>query len=299
MPTTIESMQPRTENDGGPLSPTALVTGATAGIGESVARGLAQRGWRVLVHGRTPETAAAAVRRLGAFGDRCVPIAADLEALDNVADLTRQVRVHAPSGLAALVNNAGAAFPARRLSSDGVERTIAVNHLAAAALTVMLEPLLRKSDVRGEPARVVMVTSYLEARAQPVSDWTYAKGWGQLRAYAYSKLANLAFAYLLARQWSDEIGVYMVDPGGVRSNFQRRAGGPLRAIGALGGAFMSSPQEAARGVVDAVALAPIGPTGSYIRAGRVRTSSKRSRDPEFQSDIAQQTNRLIDARQAR
>lgn len=278
---------------------TVLVTGASGGIGEHVARGLAQRGWTVLVHGRTSQRADAAVNRMGAVRDHCVPVAADLESLDNVAALAQQVRVHAPKGPDALVNNAGAVFASRQLTVDGVERTIAVNHLAAAAITAALEPLLGKSEIRTEAARVVMVTSYLESTAQPVTDWTYAQGWGQLRAYAYSKLANLAYGYVLARQWADEIGVYMVDPGSVRSGFQRSAGGPLRIIGALGGVFMSSPESAARDVIYAVDLPPIGPTGSYIRAGRVRTSSRRSHDIALQNDIALRTKSLIGTHEVR
>ncbi|WP_405183479.1 SDR family NAD(P)-dependent oxidoreductase [Nocardia sp. NBC_01377] len=72
---------------------------------------------------------------MGDVPGRLVPVDADLETRAGVARLVEQVRGAAPDGLDVLVNNAGAAFDRHRLTPDGVERTVAVNHLAVAELT--------------------------------------------------------------------------------------------------------------------------------------------------------------------
>ena len=71
----------------------------------------------------------------------------------------------APKGLNGLVNNAGAAFSSKALSPDGYERTIAINHVALAALTDGLLDLLRKgADGFAAPSRVVNMTALVESR---------------------------------------------------------------------------------------------------------------------------------------
>ncbi|MBH0780848.1 SDR family NAD(P)-dependent oxidoreductase [Nocardia bovistercoris] len=279
---------------------TVLVTGATSGIGFSVARGLARLGATVLVHGRGVERAAEAVARIGAEQGRVVPVYADIETLSGVRELVDQVRHAAPDGINVLVNNAGAAFDRRAVSADGVERTMAVNHLAVAGLARGLEFHLRPVDGRPDvPPRVIMVTSYLEARARPVEDWTFPAEWSQMRAYATSKLTNLAYTYELAERWRDRIAVYAVDPGAVRTGFQRSAGGPLRLIGMVGGLLMSAPERPARTVVTTAVGDQAHPTGSYLRAvraedkGRVKLSSARSRDREYRRAVYEATQRLL------
>lgn len=256
-----------------PGAPTVLVTGATAGIGYATAHALAERGCNVLLHGRTLARAQQALERMGCARRRCVPVVADLGSLAGVCELVSQVHANTPAGLHALVNNAGAAFSTRRLSPDGIEATVAVNHLAAAALTTWLMPVLGDTGRRGRPGRVVSVTSYLEARAAPVTDWTYPQGWGQIRAYAFSKLANLAYGYAVAQKSDGHITFCMVDPGAVRTSFQRSAGGPLRLIGGVGGLLMASPEKAARGIIEAVAGDQPAPNGTYLRAGHPKMSS--------------------------
>jgi NAD(P)-dependent dehydrogenase (short-subunit alcohol dehydrogenase family) len=111
---------------------TALVTGATAGLGWHTARLLGAAGWTVLVHGRTPEKAAAAVQELGP--GRYEPVAADFGRLSEVEDLAGRV-----GAVDVLVNNAGVlANTARQVTADGHELHWGVNYLAGAWLTELL-----------------------------------------------------------------------------------------------------------------------------------------------------------------
>ncbi|WP_346427570.1 SDR family NAD(P)-dependent oxidoreductase [Streptomyces sp. AcE210] len=84
----------------------ALITGATSGLGRSLARALAGRGWTVLVHGRDESRCAAVVKELRTAGGTAYPYLADLASLRETAELGRRVAAEHPS-LGLLVNNAG------------------------------------------------------------------------------------------------------------------------------------------------------------------------------------------------
>ena len=111
------------------------------------------------------------------------------------------MREAAPKGLNGLVNNAGAAFSGKALSPDGYERTIAINHVALAAVTDGLLDLLRKgADVFAAPSRVVNMTALVESRGKPITDWSYPGKYKQIQAYADAKLLALMYTYAQARR---------------------------------------------------------------------------------------------------
>src|SRR5712675_1902460 len=84
---------------------TALVTGATSGIGRASALRLARDGWTVVVHGRNAERGAEVVRAIEAQGGRARFVAADLNDLAAVRSLVDQV-----GAVDVLVNNAGSSW---------------------------------------------------------------------------------------------------------------------------------------------------------------------------------------------
>src|SRR5216684_3019510 len=143
---------------------TALVTGATDGVGRVVARELAKQGWRVLVHGRDRPRGEALVHEIERAGGRAIFLAADLASLAEVRRLADEVR-KATDRLDLLINNAGigTAGAGRQTSADGHELRFAVNYLAGFLLTYLLLPLLKAS----RPARIVRSeehTSELQSR---------------------------------------------------------------------------------------------------------------------------------------
>src|ERR687898_3037393 len=111
------------------MDDTVLMTGATAGIGEELARRLLERGARVLVHGRSQERAAAAVERIGG-GEVVV---ADLASFAQVRALVDEV-ARRVGELQGLVNNAGIGYhtapPRGQRTEDGHEPTWQVNFLS-------------------------------------------------------------------------------------------------------------------------------------------------------------------------
>src|SRR5262249_11320987 len=132
------------EQDQSMVGKTCLVTGATAGIGEVTARELARRGARVVVVGRSRERCEAtreAVRR--ETGNPSVEFhVADLSSQAEVRRLAREF-LGRHRRLDVLVNNAGALFAQRRESADGIEMTLALNHLAYFLLTNLLLDTLK------------------------------------------------------------------------------------------------------------------------------------------------------------
>src|SRR6201986_1626910 len=152
---------------------TMLVTGAKGGIGYETAQGIGNSGATLLEHARRADDARRGVGLLGANGTgsgRHLAVAGDLGSLAGVRELVDAVREAAPKGLNGLVNNAGAAFASKALSPDGYELTIAINHVALAALTDGLLDLLRKgADDVASPSRVVNMTALVESRGTPIT----------------------------------------------------------------------------------------------------------------------------------
>lgn len=194
---------------------TVLITGATDGLGRSVARELADRGATVLIHGRSATRGERVVDELtrATGNDRIRLYLADLANLSQVetfaADVTRD---HAE--LHVLINNAGigAGLPdgrERQESVDGYELRFAVNYLAGFRLTERLLPLLRQSA----PARVVNVAS-LGQQAIDFTDVMLMRDYDGWRAYQQSKLAQVMYTFDLAERLSvDEVAVNSLHPG--------------------------------------------------------------------------------------
>ena len=170
--------------------PTALITGATDGLGRHVARDLAADGWTVLVHGRSRAKAEAVLPGARVY-------VADLSSLAEVRRLADEVLANEPR-LDVLVNNAGigsAAGAGRQESADGLELTFAVNYLSHVLLTLRLLELLERSA----PSRIVNVASAGQT-AIDFDDVQLERGWSGGRAYTQSKLAQIMFTISLAER---------------------------------------------------------------------------------------------------
>lgn len=175
---------------------TALITGATDGVGRVVARTLGKDGWRVLVHGRDRTRGEALVREIELGGGSAAFLAADLASLAEVRRLAETVRA-TTDRLDLLINNAGigtaGSAPGRKTSADGHELRFAVNYLAGFLLTHLLLPLLRASA----PARIVNVSSAGQ-QAIDFSDVMLTRQYSGVAAYCQSKLAQILFTVDLA-----------------------------------------------------------------------------------------------------
>jgi retinol dehydrogenase-12 len=241
-----------------------LVTGATSGIGLVTAQALAQQGATVVLVGRNPERTTAIVSRIQQETGN--PHVAYL-----IADLSAQAQVRQLAGefqrrfarLDVLLNNAGAFIARRSLSVDGIEMTLALNHLAYFLLTHLLLDTLKATPA----ARIVNVSSDAHRKAQfdfadPQGAHRY-RGW---RAYCQSKLANLLFTYELARRLAGTgITANAVHPGFVATGFGHNNRG-LVALGVWLAQFTALTPEQGAETLIYLATSPevAGVTGMYF-----------------------------------
>ena len=192
-----------------------LVTGATDGIGEEIARQLAARGARVIVHGRSAERAEAARERVGAAG----VAVADLASFAQVRAMAEEL----DGPLDGLVNNAGIGYgtaPRRGgRTEDGHEPTWQVNFLSAFLLTEGLRERLAGG-------RVVHVSSGVHSSGEVDLDQPDEPRFAT--PYAQSKIALVMLAREQGERWRDGgPAVNSCSPGWIATKMGGSGGGAL------------------------------------------------------------------------
>ncbi len=265
---------------------TILVTGATAGLGHAVAGELASRGARVLVHGRSDESAQTAVAALqSATGSEALePVAADLSSLAAVAGLAEEV-IARGGRLDALVNNAGVGCLERTESADGYELTFAVNHLAAFLLTNRLLPFMRQSG----SARIVNVASIGQAPvdfANVMLERDYDMG----RAYSQSKLAMIATTFELAERLRGE-----PDAGVTVTALHPATLMPTKLVFVTVGRTVDSLEQGMAATVRLVADPELdGVSGAYFDGAQLGRANAWAEDPENRRRLWSLSEELCD-----
>jgi NAD(P)-dependent dehydrogenase (short-subunit alcohol dehydrogenase family) len=188
-----------TGNDIGDLAGhTAVVTGASSGIGLETARRLAMHGAGVVLACRDQDRGRQAAELITGTGGRA-DVRAEVVDLANLASVRRfaegVLRRH--DGVDILVNNAGIAGGPHRRTVDGFEAHLGTNHLGHFALAGLLLPAL----LARPGARVVTVTSSVAAQGRiDFADLNSERRYRFVAAYSRSKLANLMFAIELDRR---------------------------------------------------------------------------------------------------
>jgi NAD(P)-dependent dehydrogenase (short-subunit alcohol dehydrogenase family) len=177
----------------------AVITGATGGLGFETALALAGAGANVVLTGRNEDKGRQAIAKIRAqFPNADVSYETlDLASLASVADFaTRFAATHASLDL--LVNNAGVmSLPTRQTTADGFEMQFGTNYLGHYALTAHLLPWLR----RGHRPRVVNLSSLAHRSGRiDLDDLQSARSYGPWKAYCQSKLAMLMFGFELQRR---------------------------------------------------------------------------------------------------
>jgi NAD(P)-dependent dehydrogenase (short-subunit alcohol dehydrogenase family) len=249
----------------------ALITGATDGIGLETARQLLRRGWHVLIHGRNEDKAARIAAALGREieGSEATAVWGDLSDMAQVAELSGQVAARAPL-LDVVINNAGVYERHRRLTVDGLEATLAVNHFAPFLLTRRLLPQLGA----GPAGRIITVSSIAhQSGSLDVNDLTLARRYDAYAAYAASKLANVLFTFELAKRLAGtHITANALHPGVIGTKL-------LHAAFAIAGASVEA--GARTSVYLATSEKVRGVSGKYFDDCREARPSALARDAEL------------------
>jgi retinol dehydrogenase 14 len=243
---------------------TAIVTGASSGIGKVTALELAKAGAKVVMVCRPGSKAEAA------FGE-----ISNEAGKDNIelmkANLSNQSSIHGfaeefkktHGRLEILVNNAGIFLSDRELTADGLEQTFATNHLAYFLLTNLLLDMLKASA----PARIVCVASEAERGGNiDFDDLQSERNYSGMKAYSQSKLANILFTYELARRLNGTgVTANCLHPGLVNTGWGRGSRGLFKIGMKLAAPFMLTPEEGAKTSIYLASSPEVeGITGKYF-----------------------------------
>jgi len=191
----------------------AVITGAGSGIGAAAALELAKRGYRLVLVGRTPEKLAGVADRIASVTEtRPATINTDFASLDQVRYLADQL-LRRYDDIHVLINNAGVMTSQRRITADGHELIMQVNHLAPFLLTNLLFDRLKFASAR------VISTSSIAAYSGTIdpSDLSRERRWwNSWLQYFDSKQANALFTVSLAERG---LNATCFHPGVVRTPF--------------------------------------------------------------------------------
>jgi retinol dehydrogenase 14 len=253
---------------------TALVTGATAGIGRAIAEALAAAGVGVAIVARDAARGQQARAEIAAAtGSQRVELyEGDLSDMASVRRLAAAVAERQPT-LDLLVHCAAVYTSRRSLTVDGYETMFATNVLGPFLLTNLLLGSLRAA----EAARVIVLSAPSTVRLD-FDDLQSEHRFRSLSAFGASKAADLLFTFELARRLEDgPVTANAAHPGLVRTNLMRQAPAPLRWAVRL----VSSPPARAAAAIVPLALSPEfrGRSGRFFKSGREIEPPAYTRDP--------------------
>jgi NAD(P)-dependent dehydrogenase (short-subunit alcohol dehydrogenase family) len=274
---------------------TAVVTGASSGIGLETARSLAGQGARVVMVVRSEQRGqdAMAKIRTTAPDAELELVLADLYSLAEVRKAGAELRKRCDR-IDVLVNNAGLIHSERVLTVDGFERTFALNHLAAFLITYEVRELLAASA----PARIVTVSSFGHNFAR--FEWddlhTMNKWKGETAVYGASKLCNIWFARESARRMAGKrVTSNSLHPGGVASNFGASGSWLLKYGTKVAKPFLLTTEKGARTSIYLASSPDVeGVSGEYFAKCKIKQPSKKARDDASARRLWELSEKLCD-----
>jgi len=191
----------------------AVITGADGGMGMEITRAVAAAGYKVIMACRDPEIAEEKrqliMRETGNIALEIVPV--NLASLSSTASFANEL-LQRGEAITLLMNNAGTMETKRRITEDGLERTVSVNYVAPYLLTRKLLPLM------GEGSRIVNMVSctYVIGKLDFPDFFLRGKkgAFWRIPIYSNTKLALTLFTIALSKKVKEKgIIVNAADPG--------------------------------------------------------------------------------------
>ena len=214
-----------------------IITGSNSGIGKETAIGLAKMGATIIMVVRDQERGEKArkeiVKQTG--NDSVDLMICDLSSMSSIRHLAEEFKKKYDR-LDVLINNAGAVFSKREVTSEGFERTLAVNYLGPFLLTRELMDLLKS----GAPSRIINVSSGLAKDGKvDLDDLQSEMSYPRMKAYSRrhapvydnAKLMVMMFTYELARRLKGSgVTVNVLMPGFTATNLGKSSGSLTSSI---------------------------------------------------------------------
>ena len=225
-----------------------VITGGTSGIGQIAAERLAGLGARIVLVARDEARGESTLNRLRSANgavDHCAHYG-DLSKVSEAKRLAADISA-SEQRIDVLMNNAGAMFGSRQVTSDNLELTFATNHMAYFVFTLGLSERLFVSS----PARVVNTASAAhKGSTLDFDDLQSSRNYSGFRVYGRSKLCNVLFTRELARRWNAKgVTANCLHPGFVATRFGDRSGGLLSLGTRIAKLFAISPEKGAETLV--------------------------------------------------
>lgn len=274
----------------------ALITGATSGIGKATAFELAKKNFDLILIGRSEQKCRKVTKQIKSRNtDLMVEYyVTDISSMKDVKELCVNLKNDFEK-IDVLINNAGARFLQHQLTNEGIELTLATNHLGHFVLSNELIPLLKNSD----DARIINISSAAHGGGNGlIENVTNPSEYDGRLQYSNSKLANVLFTYELAdRLKNDNIKVFAVDPGGVATNFARNNGLKFwikhLAYYILKRELITPKQAAQTIVYLSTSIDLMNKTGKYYFDMKERNSSQLSYDKSLQKKLWEMSEELL------
>jgi NAD(P)-dependent dehydrogenase (short-subunit alcohol dehydrogenase family) len=208
-----------------------LITGGTSGVGYAIARGLARTGGEVIITSRSHDSGDRAVKALSAYSDNAKVsyLVADLALQKDIIQLAKTFKED-HQRLDALINVAGAIYFDQQFTSEGIDRSLAINYLAHFSLTARLLDLLNATP----QSRVLTVGGaprFIKKPQITLKDLRPSKSYNGLTALSKAMFARVYFAFELAeRLKGTNTSSFIFHPGLITSNLVNDAPLWLRFI---------------------------------------------------------------------
>lgn len=276
-----------------------IVTGANSGIGKETVRAFAKLKAYVVMICRNEQRAEEARQEIIAdTGHTGIEIMlGDLAVQYDVRKVASQITEKFEE-VDVLVNNAGIIADQWEETIDGIEKTLAINHLAPFLLT----NLLRGPLERAEAARVVNVSSEIHrmgADAFDIENLQLENNYSPTKAYGVSKLCNIMFTHELAKRWENtSITTNCLHPGVVSTQLAENAGWMMKFIYWIGKPFMRSPQSGAQTTIYLATSDEVQSTsGKYFKDKKERAPAPIAYDNEITEKLWLKSEKLTNLSQ--
>jgi len=241
-------------------------------------------GARVVVTGRNEERGERAVEEIRReSGGEVSLMLADLAVQADVRRLAEEFQER-HDRLDVLVNNAGVVQSERTETPDGIETTLAVNHLAPFLLTNLLLDLLKRSA----SSRVITVASEAERWARmDFDDLQSRRKYRGMQVYGMTKLANIMFTFELAeRLRGTGVAANCIHPGAVNTSFGTNNRGIMTLLFRAFKPFMRSPEQGADTVIYLASSPDVEEmTGKYLSDRKLITASDMAYDEDLRERL--------------
>ncbi|MFQ3213732.1 MAG: retinol dehydrogenase-12 [Marivirga sp.] len=262
------------------------ITGATSGIGWETAKALLINGHELIFFIRDKEKALSLIKDLPQK-KQIQLIACDLADLKTVKKAAKTLVKSCPEGIDVLINNAGGTFNERKVTKDGFEMHLSVNHLGHFLLVNSMIDYLKKHDTK-----IINLSSEAHKAATiDFSDLNLEKSYSTIKAYGNVKLFNLLFTKSLVDRGFTS---YAVHPGVISSSFGDNLSPGFKVLWFLGQPLMKSAREGASTSIY-LAINKISPdkNGEYFKNQKVASCTKQAKSETMREKLWERSEEML------